>query len=388
MTTVTYATAAGSDIRPWNGTIQSAVPTRVIWSDSSYESTFRGIGFTYREGKIISGVFTDFVLKIGSADYLTIDKITLSGPQLQAFWDSGNFASFWQGVFAGNDSITGSSGADYLAGYGGGRDTIFGGLGDDTIIGGADNDSLVGSNGNDVIYSGGGGLNTISGGNGDDIIYAGGFDVVAGNGGSDAYILSSGTVRITESLTSGGIDEVTTQFSYKLPNGVENLTLTGTTNASGTGSDRANRIIGNDGENVIDGGLGIDTLAGGLGKDVFLFSTTPNATTNVDQIIDYVATGNEADRIAFDRTVYVGFKYFGNLSPAQFLDTAGTGEVTSATRVLYDSQTGELSYDRDGAGTLVNGTLTNVYSPVLVAVIQDFDGNPPALNFRDFFVVA
>ena len=39
---------------------------------------------------------------------------------------------------------------------------------------------------------------------------------------------------------------------------------------------------------MLSGGLGNDKLAGGAGKDVFVFDTKPNKTTNVDHIVDFM----------------------------------------------------------------------------------------------------
>ncbi len=388
MAIVTYSTAASSSIRPWYGAIESTALTRVVWDNGTYESTFRGIGFTYRSGKLAGGILTDYSQTIAGEDYVSISGLRISGSMLQSYWNTSSYNGFLKAIFAGNDSITGSAFDDYLAGFGSGRDTISGGLGNDTIFGGSANDSILGGDGDDVLYSGGGAMDTILGGDGDDIFYAGGYAVLNGGAGSDTYYLSSGTARITESTTASGLDEVVTQYSYKLANGVEYLTLIGTTHASATGSDGDNRIIGNSGNNTINGGLGEDTLAGGGGRDIFLFDSTPNATTNVDIITDFAAFGTQSDRIAFDKSIFVGFRYFGNVSSSQFLDTATGGEVTTTTRILYDSTTGELSYDRDGAGTVgSSGAVTNLYSPVLIAIVQDSDGAFPTLDFRDFLVV-
>src|SRR5262249_22549845 len=67
----------------------------------------------------------------------------------------------------------------------------------------------------------------------------------------------------------GGIDTVLSSLAtYTLPANVENLTLTGTGDISGTGNALNNVLTGNDGKNTLDGAAGNDTLAGGLGADI------------------------------------------------------------------------------------------------------------------------
>src|SRR5262249_38539721 len=78
---------------------------------------------------------------------------------------------------AGNDTISGGSGADQLFGGagndtlrgGGGNDLLFGGAGNDTLIGGAGNDQVFGQGGNDLmIWNPGDGTDLFEGGAGND----------------------------------------------------------------------------------------------------------------------------------------------------------------------------------------------------------------------------
>lgn len=94
------------------------------------------------------------------------------------------------------NTITGTSGFDFLIvpGNGGklvlglaGLDIVVGGPGRDCIDGGDDNDLLKGFGGADVIL-GGKGNDTIFGGDGDDVIDGGpGFDVCIGGPGTDTF---------------------------------------------------------------------------------------------------------------------------------------------------------------------------------------------------------
>jgi len=70
-------------------------------------------------------------------------------------------------------------------------------------------------------------------------------------------------------LGDSGIDLVVSAVSYGLMSAwhVENLTLSGSANVSGTGNWLNNQMTGNTGNNVLDGSRGNDTLDGGLGSD-------------------------------------------------------------------------------------------------------------------------
>jgi Ca2+-binding RTX toxin-like protein len=71
---------------------------------------------------------------------------------------------------------------------------------------------------------------------------------------------------VIENLNEG-TDTVETSMTYALGSNIENITLMGTGNVTGTGNSLNNILHGNSGNNALDGGSGNDTLDGGAGND-------------------------------------------------------------------------------------------------------------------------
>ena len=109
------------------------------------------------------------------------------------------------------------------------------------------------------------------------------------------------------------------------------------------GMDGDDKLLGGLGNDRLDGGVGADTLTGGMGADQFNFAVAPRKA--IDTITDF--------KPAHD-TMLLWRGFFANIGPlGAFGDRFEVGpEAThSATRVIYNDLTGDLSYDRDGSGT-------------------------------------
>ena len=91
-------------------------------------------------------------------------------------------------------------------------------------------------------------------------------DTLVGGKGDDVYHLHSLKDVIVEN-TNEGNDTVFAGFNYIFQANVENLTLTGTGDWTGTGNSDDNVLTGNAGKNSLDGGAGNDTIYGGVGND-------------------------------------------------------------------------------------------------------------------------
>ncbi|MBU8874085.1 DUF4347 domain-containing protein [Reyranella sp. MMS21-HV4-11] len=264
---------------------------------------------------------------------------------------------------------------------------LYGDMGDDTLVGGGGNDRLAGGIGADAM----------SGGLGDDVYYvddAG--DVVtelAGEGSDSLYTSVNLTLTAGQEieflranagatgLVLGGND-----FDNRIYGGAGNDTITGDhgsdrlygadgndTLMGGGGIDRLfgnggdDTLNGGNGNDRLNGGTGMDQLTGGAGNDTFIFNAPLDGVTNVDTILDYVV----ADDSIYLHQTYFGELAMGKLSASAFALDSATG---LAAQIVYNTTTGALSYDNNGA--LAGGATQ-------FAVVQ----GAPTLNENEFFIV-
>ncbi|MBD2480142.1 proprotein convertase P-domain-containing protein, partial [Anabaena sp. FACHB-83] len=324
----------------------------------------------------------------------------------------------------GDDTIIGNSAANILSG-GRGNDILDGGAGNDTLRGGRGNDTYIvnatgdvvienanegtdkvqssvsytlganvenlsltgtsaingtgnslnntisGNNGNNIL-NGDAGNDILTGGAGNDTLNGGtGNDTLIGGAGNDIYVVDSTGDFVSENANQG-IDTVQSSISYTLGNGVENLTLTGTSAINGTGNFYNNTITGNsgnntlnggDGNDIVNGGAGVDTLLGGNGNDNLIGGTgndtltggagrdrfTFNSSTEgIDRITDFNVVD---DTIAVSAAGFGGGLVAGAaITASQFI--IGTAATTASQRFIYNNTTGGLFFDQDGSGAI------------------------------------
>ena len=240
-------------------------------------------------------------------------------------------------------------------------DNVIGGGAGDTINGNQFANALSGRGGNDTL-SGSIGADRLDGGTGADRM-TGGID-------SDTYVVDNAG-DVVDELADGGdgaADLVFSSVSFSLADTVhvkgtvENLTLTGAGNISGSGTGGANAITGNGGANTIKGGGGIDAIDGGAGNDLlyghtgndslkggagldkFVFSTALGST-NVDKILDFNVA---SDTVYLARSIFTRAGANGTLSTAAF--HKGTSAADASDRIVYDQAAGKIYYDPDGTG--------------------------------------
>jgi hypothetical protein len=135
--------------------------------------------------------------------------------------------------------------------------------------------------------------------------------------------------------------------------GMKDASLTGSGDLDLMGDKGANRLSGNGGDNRLDGRSGNDTLFGGLGDDVFVV----RGGRGSDTLADF---GSGDDRIALaGGRLRKLFDSDGQLTDGAFGD-----------RLVYDADSGELRFDRDGT----EGKAVSVVLAVLVGV-NDIDAD-------------
>jgi len=259
--------------------------------------------------------------------------------------------------------LTGNSGANTLNGLGG-ADTMIGGAGNDTYVvddagdvvtegSSAGTDSVQSSishtlaaNVENLILTGVGNTdatgndlaNVLTGNSGNNILTGGaGMDTFVGGLGNDTYVLDSASETVTEN-SSAGIDTVQIGVSYTIGTNIENLTLTGSAAANGTGNAAGNVLVGNDGANVLQGLGGTDTLTGGAGADTFKFAAyTDSAIDGLrDVITDFSsAQGDKIDLSMLDAmSGTTGDQAFTFIGSAEF---TAAGQLRFQDGVLYAS---------------------------------------------------
>jgi Ca2+-binding RTX toxin-like protein len=313
------------------------------------------------------------------------DQITGDGAANDIFGGLGNDTLKGGG---GNDTLLGSFDDDLLRGNDG-QDFLDGGEGADRMIGDAGNDTYIFFDSGDVIDElGGTGIDavrssvsfsltgsavrgdvenvTLTGAaninaSGNDLanvlqgnaganrlLGEGGADTMIGGNGNDRYtVLDAGDI-VDEGGTNG-IDEIGSAISIALggpqvKGTVENVVLLGQSNINADGNAVANSLVGNGGINVLNGGAGNDLLRGAGGGDFFVFATALTTTTNVDTISDFNVL---QDTIRLENAVFTGLVN-GELAASAF--HIGAAAADASHRILYDADTGTLSFDADGAG--------------------------------------
>ncbi|SMD13131.1 parallel beta-helix repeat (two copies) [Fulvimarina manganoxydans] len=204
-----------------------------------------------------------------------------------------------------------------------------------TIIGTSGADVLVGTPGDDIIDGGTGG-DTMTGGAGDDIYYVdSSSDVVVENTGegTDSIYTTSSVTLNSNSNVEIVVGFGTSQITIK-GNGYSNVLI---------GNEANNMLVANGGGDVLNGGFGNDLLKLGSGADTVVFDTALGAG-NVDRVQSF-QTG--IDSILLDISQFAGLSE-GALAASQFHVGGSAADVQD--RILYDSGSGSLFFDADGAG--------------------------------------
>ena len=192
----------------------------------------------------------------------------------------------------------------------------------------------------------------LTGGAGNDTLNGGtGADTLIGGTGNDTYVVDNAGDVVTEAADEG-TDTVQSTVSYTLGDNVENLTLLGSGNLSGTGNAVDNVITGNSGNNVLAGLGGADTLIGNTGTDTATYAVSL-AGVNVS-LTTGLGSGGDAEGDALAN--------IENLTGSAFDDTL---EGNGGNNVLAGGAgTDTVSYEHALAGVTVRLALTNAQNTV------------------------
>lgn len=231
---------------------------------------------------------------------------------------------------AGANILTGNDAANVLSGLGG-NDTLVGGGGNDTLDGGA------------------------------------GADAMSGGLGNDSYVVDT-IGDVVDEIGGDGIDIVSSSVTFTLADGVDNLTLTGTTAINGTGNADRNtltgnaganilsglagddilsglggndRLIGGDGADSLDGGTGVDVMLGGLGDDTY-------AVDNAGDVVDETG-GDGVDLVRSSVTFTLG----ANVENLTLLTGATSGTGNAAANVVTGNASANTLTGLAGNDTLI-----------------------------------
>src|SRR5499426_3630652 len=263
----------------------------------------------------------------GGNDTITLDESNGALPAAQLFGG------------AGNDVLTGGSGADLLFG-GAGNDTLLGKGGNDFLFGGAGNDVLTGGDGDDQVF-GEGGNDRMIWNPGDDS------DLMEGGDGNDTAEVNGGNGAETFTITANGsrvrFDRVTpAPFTIDIGT-TEELVVNangGAGNDTITGGDGNDRLLGGDGNDIVTGGRGNDTALLGAGDDTFVWNPGDGSDVvdgqdgndtmlfngaNIAETIDISANGGHA---RFTRDVANIVMDLDNVEQIQFRALGGVDKIT------------------------------------------------------------
>jgi Ca2+-binding RTX toxin-like protein len=294
------------------------------------------------------------VFGLGGSDIITLDQTNGALPRANLFGG------------AGNDTITGGSGADMLFGQSG-NDTLLGKGGNDFLFGGTENDTLTGGDGDDQMFAEGGNDRMIWNPGDDTDLMEGGAgtdtaEVNAGGGAEIFTVTANGTRVRFDRLDPApfALDIGTTEkLVVNMNGGDDSFSATGNLAAliqitvdGGAGDDTIlgsngiDLLLGGDGDDFIDGQQGNDVAFLGAGDDVFQWDPGDGSDTVEGQ--------DGTDTMLFN----------GSAGAEIFTASANGG------RALFTRNLGNIVMDLDGVEVIDLNTLGNTDT----VIVNDLSG--------------
>ena len=177
-----------------------------------------------------------------------------------------------------------------------------------------------------------------------------GADLMFGEADNDTYVVdNAGDVVSEDTPELYGTDTVQSYISLGLSNAfnvfglLENLTLLGSGNLSGTGNSLRNAITGNAGNNTLNGLGGNDALSGGNGNDTLIGGSGAdvlNGGTGTDRASYATATGGVVAKLNF---------------PSNNTGDAAQGDTYVSIENLSGSNFNDALYGSNGANAISGG---------------------------------
>ena len=277
----------------------------------------------------------------------------------------------------GNDTINGGNGNDELLG-GNGNDTIAGDAGDDEIYGGNGNDSLSDSSGNNKLYGGAGndmlGNNSLSnnefyGEEGDDMIYFNsGNNIARGGVGNDKFIVYGGDNEI---YGEEGIDTYiirkSSSFTFNGSEVISTDTASATTIHDFDPSSETINLEWFDYENLDQVNIvqdGNDVVLNLSALQTVRIKNISKADLNQDNIIIPAPDDEHIQRGGF----------------YSFDDRNGEYSIEDINKTISEAQQNSSSYYPSNYVPEPVATIASEYDPVLMKTVSTFDVSSNKIN--------
>jgi Ca2+-binding RTX toxin-like protein len=311
---------------------------------------------------------------------------------------------------SGSDTLTALSGNDTLT-AGGGLATLIGGNGNDTfvinsasdvvqdsqtgynnilassvsyslptnintlVLAGSGNLTATANSGNDSL-TGNAGTDTLVAGTGNDTLNAGaGLATLIGGAGADTFIVNNSS-DVIQSASAATQNALFSSASFVLPTNVNNLTLTGIANISGTGNSAADTVTAGAGLDTLIAGTGSATLIGGAWNDTFVVNSAS------DVVQDTTTTANNTIQSSVNYTLVANVNSLVLSGTAALTGTANTANDTLTSNSGIDTLVGSTGNDTfviNNSGVVVQDTSTTAINTAQSSVNYSLAANVNAL---------
>lgn len=154
MAVVTFNTPQDmSSSATWEGNLTGYSNSYISIANGTHSATYYG-SFTFDSNGLTGGTVTGYTEKTNGVEDFTITGASANALTVDSLLNSTDEFALDRYIFSGADTMNGSTGNDYIIGWGG-IDTLRGNAGNDYIKGGSGNDNVDGGEGIDTaVYSG------------------------------------------------------------------------------------------------------------------------------------------------------------------------------------------------------------------------------------------